>query len=58
METCPYCGQSNTHKDENGYCKKYNCYEQRNEGIKRYKAYIINSLIKRTKNYTNYERIK
>jgi len=27
MATCPYCGQSNTKKDEFGYCVKYNCLE-------------------------------
>lgn len=26
MNSCPYCAQSNTRKDEFGYCKKYACF--------------------------------
>lgn len=25
--SCLYCAQTNTHKDEFGYCKRYNCFE-------------------------------
>jgi hypothetical protein len=25
---CKYCGQSNTHKDQYGFCKKYRCFER------------------------------
>ena len=24
---CPYCAQTDTRKDEYGYCKKYDCFE-------------------------------
>lgn len=27
MNSCPYCAQTQTHKDEYGYCKKHNCFE-------------------------------
>jgi hypothetical protein len=27
MKSCPYCAQTNTKKDEFGYCKKYSCFE-------------------------------
>lgn len=29
--SCPYCAQSNTHKDANGYCRVYRCYERLQE---------------------------
>lgn len=25
MSMCPYCGQTNTRKDDFGYCRKYRC---------------------------------
>jgi hypothetical protein len=25
--SCPYCAQTNTRKDNFGYCKKYNCFD-------------------------------
>jgi hypothetical protein len=25
-KSCPYCAQTNTRKDQYGYCKKYSCF--------------------------------
>jgi len=27
MKSCPYCAQTDTYKDQYGYCKKYRCFE-------------------------------
>lgn len=28
MNSCPYCAQTDTRKDEMGYCKKYWCFQR------------------------------
>lgn len=28
MKSCPYCAQTDTVKDQHGYCKKHNCFER------------------------------
>lgn len=34
MKSCRYCAQTDTYKDEHGFCKKYNCFEISGTDIK------------------------
>lgn len=40
---CPYCAQSNTHKDVYGYCKKYECKQRMENEQLRIKQNRFNS---------------
>ena len=43
MKSCPYCAQTDTRKDQYGYCKKYNCIEV--SGVKKRIEFYKNELI-------------
>jgi len=48
---CPYCNQTNTRKDSEGYCIKHGCNEKSKQEKIAIKEYTYNQIIKN--NYAN-----
>jgi len=40
---CPYCAQTNTRKDEHGYCIVYGCYNRKKSDIRQQEINLFNS---------------